>query len=179
MRKIISHGRYKFIRELEKRRIMKNRGMFICNICAALGENPETEYTYSELEEHKLLAHRQSKSTTRREEGITTIQHDTGENLKISISGATGIEQKDYVELAANLMGLAHEHMRKDLIRIAAQEFDYIVRRRREIAVQTTTNQNILEFIKRKQAALEAGEFVVDTITGQLTFLDKELQPWL
>ena len=148
---------------------MTTHGKFICTICAAQGENPETEYTYDELEEHKKT-HGQS--------GLT-VASNLGENLKIEISGATGIEQKDYVELAASLMGVAQENMRRDLVRIAAQEFDYIVRRRREIAVQTVNNQNVLEFIKRKQAALQAGEFVVDTVTGQLTFLDSELQPWL
>lgn len=110
-----------------------------------------------------------------------TNTDDDGSELALNISGAHGlqVDQKDYVELAASLMQVAKNNMRADLVRIAAQEFDYIVRRRREIAVETNRNQNILEFIKRKQAALERGEFVVDTITGRLTFLDEELQPWL
>lgn len=109
-----------------------------------------------------------------------TKSADGGE-LTVNISGAQGLQvnQKDYVELAASLMQVAQNNMRADLVRIAAQEFDYIIRRRREIAVETSKNQGILEFIKRKQAALERGEFVVDTISGRLTFLDEELQPWL
>lgn len=99
--------------------------------------------------------------------------------LNIAIPADTRITQADYVDLAANLMGLARDNMRKDLIRIAVEEFDYIVRRRREIAVLTLDNQGVLEFIKRKEAALVAGEYTIDTTSGKLHFLDPELQPWL
>lgn len=99
--------------------------------------------------------------------------------INIAIPADTAITKDDYIELAANLMGLAHNNMRKDLIRIAVEEFDYIVRRRREIAVQTVNNQGILEFVRRKEAALNAGEYTIDTTSGKLHFFDPELQPWL
>lgn len=83
------------------------------------------------------------------------------------------------IELASTLMGLAVDNMRIDLVRIATEEFDYIVRRRREIAEDTLKNQGVLEFIKLKEAALRAGEFEIDTISGRLTFFNSELQPWL
>lgn len=89
------------------------------------------------------------------------------------------IIREQNIELAATLMDLAKDNMRRDLVRIACEEFDYIVRRRREIAEDTLKNEGILEFIKRKQAALEAGEFEIDTVSGRLIFFNPELQPWL
>lgn len=99
--------------------------------------------------------------------------------LNLAIPADTQITKEDYIDLAANLMGLARDNMRNDLIRIAVEEFDYIIRRRREIAVATMANQGTLEFIKRKEAALIAGEYTIDTTSGKLHFFDPELQPWL
>jgi len=83
------------------------------------------------------------------------------------------------IQLAATLMDIAKDNMRRDIVRIAVEEFDYIVRRRREIAEDTIKNEGVLEFIKKKEFALKAGEFEIDTISGKLIFFNKDLQPWL
>jgi hypothetical protein len=89
------------------------------------------------------------------------------------------VGQTKMIELAANLMGLAQSNMRNDLVRIATQEFDYIVRRRREIQVDYDKFVNIMKFLELKEAALKNGEFDIDTISGQITFWNADLQPWL
>jgi hypothetical protein len=87
--------------------------------------------------------------------------------------------KESMVEVAANLMGLARDNMRQDIIRIATQEFDYIIRRRREVMVELQKFQNVLLFLDRKQKALEQGEFEIDTTSGKITFHNVDLQPWL
>ena len=109
-----------------------------------------------------------------RDPDIEDVKAQQREREQVEISRC--ITKDEYKQLASKMLDVAEHNLNQDLARISGEEFEHVLRRTREIKVQIDYLRDAGRFYARKLAALEDGEFTIDTVSGRLTFTDEILQ---